>query len=147
MGRIVGLLLAAAAFIVVVPVAAGAKGTMRVQQADGSVQTYEDEAIKAGNKRLLITTADGKGTLLIERAACTMANKMLRCLPYSMTLQQNGKTRALDFQQGTVYINQTETKQHLPLSSTEVPPNGILMGISTKIGTFVSMTGTLDGKP
>ena len=146
--RRIGVLLAVLA--TVAPVTASpvdAKGTVRVQQADGSARVYNDVTIKAGNKRLLITTADGKGTLIVNRAACTMTNNMMRCLPYTLILQQDGKTKPLDFQQGTVYINTSDAKQHLPLSSTEVPPNGILMAISTKIGTFVTLTGTLDGKP
>ncbi|MBV8074066.1 MAG: hypothetical protein JO140_01465 [Candidatus Eremiobacteraeota bacterium] len=146
--RRIGVLLAVLA--TVAPVTAlpvDAKGTVRVQQADGSARVYNDVTIKAGNQRLLITTADGKGTLIVNRAACTMTNNMMRCLPYTLILQQDGKTKPLDFQQGTVYINTSDAKQHLPLSSTEVPPNGILMAISTKIGAFVTLTGTLDGKP
>ena len=127
--------------------AASAKGTMKVQQADGSVQVYNDVEIRAGNKQLKVTTADGKGTLRIDRAACQTVGELLRCLPYDMILTQNGKTYALDFQQGVVYVNKTKEKHNLPLSSTSVPPNGILMGISTKIGTFASMTGTIDGAP
>lgn len=125
--------------------AADAKGTVRVQQDDGSVQVYDNVTIRIiGDHALTITTADGKGTLLIERAACSYAGALLVCLPYSMSLEQNGTSKLLDFQRGTTYFNFTSEKQPLPLSSTTVPPNGVLFAMNTKIGTYVAVSGTID---
>jgi hypothetical protein len=125
--------------------AAHAKGMVRVQQADGSVQEYPNVTIKlVRNKALYLTTEDGKGTLVVYRAACSLVDKIQRCLPYSAELAQGGTTKPLDFKDGTVYGNLTDTKQTLPFSSTELPPNGILMLFKTKIGTYVTASGTID---
>jgi hypothetical protein len=123
---------------------AAAKGTVRVQQANGSVSVYSGVSIRVANKTLRVTSADGKGTLIIDKAACFSDGQLERCLPYSIQLSQNGKTHPLDFKTGTVYVNLTATKQQLPMSSTQIPPKGILMALQTKIGTYVSLSGTID---
>jgi hypothetical protein len=124
--------------------AAYAKGTVRVQQPNGSVQQYDDVTIRIANQALWITTADGVGTLEIEKAACSYVGSLQMCLPYSMTLDQGGGMHPLDFLRGTAYVNFTDDKQQLPLSSIQLPPQGILMSITTKVGTIVNMSGTID---
>ena len=123
---------------------AGATGTMQVQQSDGSTQTYKNVSIVIGNKTLRLTTEDKKGTLLIDRAACYFVHKLMLCLPYSMTLDQGGGSQPLDFLKGTVYLNGTDEKLQLPASSQQLPPNGILLSLTTKIGTIVNLSGTID---
>ncbi|HME81317.1 MAG TPA: hypothetical protein VKF82_04505, partial [Candidatus Eremiobacteraceae bacterium] len=61
-----------------------------------------------------------------------------------MTLDQGGGTHPLDFQRGTVYVNLTDSKQPLSNSSMQLPPQGILLSLTTKVGTIVNMTGTID---
>ena len=124
--------------------AADAKGTVRVQLANGSTQTYSDVTIKIAQQTLHVTTADGAGTLVIDKAACSYAGELQRCLPYSMTLDQGGGSHPLDFQSGTVYLNLTDSNQTLPLSSLQLPPRGILLGLKTKIGTYISLSGVVD---
>ena len=127
------------------PLLADAKGTVRVQESDGSVQTYKDATIKVvRNQAIYVTTADGKGTLIIDQAACSYVGEIRRCLPYSAKLQQNGKTSPLDFKDGTIYGNLTDKTLALPLSSQQLPPKGIVMLFKTRIGTFVAVTGTMD---
>lgn len=121
-----------------------AKGTARVQQNDGSVQSYADVEIRITNKTLRLTTADGKGTLVIDKAACSYVGELMRCLPYTMTLDQGGGVHPLDFDRGTVYLNLTDAKQQLSFSSTQLPPRGILLALKTKVGTIITVTGVVD---
>jgi hypothetical protein len=125
---------------------AGATGLVRVQQSDGSIQEYPNATIRYSKdaKTLTVTTADGKGTLVIDQAACSYVEQLYRCLLTHMTLTQNGQTNPLDFETGTIYANTTDAKQNLPLSSQSLPPNGIVMALKTKKGTYISMTGTID---
>jgi hypothetical protein len=128
-----------------VPSFASAKGTVRVQQANGSVQTYPNATFRVINKTLQIETQDKVGTLIITDAACSLGqNQILMCLPYSMELKQGGKTRPLDFDRGTIYFNKSSSKAQLSLSSTQLPPNGILGSLKSQRGTYVTFSGYLD---
>ena len=135
---------AAVVFVLAGSLTAGATGTVHVQQSDGSMQAYPNATIRVSNKTLRITTADKKGTLVIDKAACSFIGAVMRCLPYNMTLDQGGGATPLDFQRGTVYLNPTGDKQPLPLTSKQLPPHGIMLSLTTKIGTIVNVTGTID---
>jgi len=137
-------LLCACAFVFAASGAVDAKGTVTVQQSNGSTQTYNNVTIVIAHKTLRVTTADGVGTLVIDKAACSYVGNLQMCLPYSMTLDQGGGTHPLDFQRGTVYVNLTDSKQPLSNSSMQLPPQGILLSLTTKVGTIVNMTGTID---
>jgi len=139
----VSFICACAVFLTAASVA-HAKGTVTVQQSDGSTQTYNNVSIVIANKTLRVTTADGVGTLVIDKAACSYVGNLQMCLPYSMTLDQGGGSHPLDFQRGTVYANLTDSKQPLSQSSMQLPPNGIMLSLTTKIGTIVNLTGTID---
>lgn len=129
------------------PMLAQAKGTVRVQQPNGSVQTYDNASFRVVGRTMQIMTNDKAGTLIINDAACSMGdNKILTCLPYAMELKQGGQTRQLDFHRGTVYYNRSDTKQNLSRSSTQLPPNGVLGALKSKRGTYVTFSGTLDSK-
>ncbi|MGZ3553919.1 MAG: hypothetical protein ACXWNK_17995 [Vulcanimicrobiaceae bacterium] len=123
---------------------AEAKGTVRVQQSSGSVQVYRDVAIRIVGKTLRVTTADGTGTLVIDKAACSYVGEVQRCLPYHITLDQGGGAHPIDLKEGTAYVNLTDAKQQLPLSSQQLPPHSILLALSTKIGTYLTMNGEID---
>lgn len=126
---------------------AGATGFVRVQQHNGSVQEYPNSTVRysASAKDLTITTADGKGTLTIDQAACFYVGTLYRCLVTHMTLTQNGRTTPLDSETGTIYANTTDGPLKLPLSTQSIPPKGIVMALKTKAGTYISLTGTIDG--
>jgi hypothetical protein len=134
---IAGLLLSIAAV-------ARAEGTARIQQADGSVNTYHNVKIQIVNKTLTMTSADGKGTLMIYRAACAYQGQILACLPTGTSLIQGGTVSPIKLVSGTVYANMTDTPQNLANSSTQLPPHSILMALKTRRGTYVSLNGTID---
>lgn len=122
-----------------------AKGTVVVQQADGSKQSYPNSTLRIVGKTLRLTSADRKGTLIITDAACSYVGKLLQCLPYAATLQQNG-THTIALQRGMIYINPTGETQRLKYSSTQIPPHGVLAIVRSVAGTYVSVSGTLDGR-
>ena len=128
-----------------VPIVAQANGTMRVQQSDGSVQLY-DVTMAVSGRQLLITTANKKGTLIVDEAACTVDARVMTCIPERVRLRQNG-TVPLDFERGTVYFNKTNETQQLKYSSTQIPPNGVLGSMKSPKGTYVTWSGTLDSNP
>ena len=133
---LVGSLLAAAS--------AEAKGLVKVQQADGSIQNYPDSTLYVVGKTLRITTADKKGTLVVTDAACTLADKLLKCLPYSVVLKQNGTYR-IAITGGSIYFNPTHETLRLKYSSMQVQPNGVLGVMRSQHGTYVTISGKLDG--
>jgi hypothetical protein len=139
-----GMLIVAVA---AVPICGSAKGSVRVQQANGSVQNYSGVTFRVVDKKMEIQTNDKAGTLIVTDAACSLGdNKILVCLPYEMSLRQNGTTRVLDFHRGTIYYNKSDSKQTLRYSSTQLPPNGILGALKSNRGTYVTFSGTLDSR-
>ena len=123
-----------------------AKGTVTIQNADGTKHVYKNATLTVHGKTLWLTTADKKGTLIITDAACTNdENKLMRCLPYKAILQQNG-TDALTISSGTIYYNPTSAPLTLKYSSSQVPPNGVIALFKTKAGTYVTVDGKLDGR-
>lgn len=128
----------------IAPSPADARGTVRVQERDGSVRFYHDATMRVVDRTLRITSADKQGTLVISDAACTLIGHVLRCLPYHVALEQNG-THQLDFEHGTLFYNPTDAKQHLTHSSTTLQAKGILGVLMSNVGTFVTLSGTLDG--
>ncbi len=121
-----------------------ATGTARIQQSDGSVKTYTGVRIVVVNRTLRMTSSDGKGTVILSHAACSAVGDLLRCLPDSATLEQNGEMHTIALREGTVWFNKSQTTQQLPLSSTQLPPQGVLLSFSTPKGTYVSLSGTVD---
>ncbi len=123
---------------------ASAMGTVVIRQADGSTNTYDDVAIKVIHNALYMTTRDGKGTLVINRAACSYQGDLMICFATSATLVQAGKTSAIDLKHGTIYVNSTDEPQQMLLSTTKVPSHSILLSFSTNRGTYVSLSGRID---
>jgi hypothetical protein len=121
-----------------------ATGTLRVQRHDGTVQTYTDVYIRILDNEMTLTSNDGKGTVVIGKAACSKVGELISCLPYDATLEQNGSEARIALQGGTVLVNPTATRQPLSLSSQSLPSHGVLMAVKTKSGTYVSLTGTID---
>jgi hypothetical protein len=123
---------------------ANAKGVTLVQQADGSVQTYVDVNIRMVGQTLWLRTADKKGVLKIVNGACSFTGAIERCLPYAVTLIQNGVSRKIAILHGTVFVNLSNGAQNMPLSSQELAPHTILALWRTVRGTYVTIKGTLD---
>ena len=124
---------------------AAALGTVTVQKVDKPIQTYANARIVYQPKKaLLITTSDGKGTLIIDKAACSYVGDLLTCLPTSIQLKQNGTVSPINISKGTVYANLTGQSQPLSNSSMRLPPNGILFSVTTKLGTIINVMGVID---
>jgi hypothetical protein len=93
---------------------------------------------------MTIATADRTGTLVLEKAACSMVDQLMRCYPYAASLKQKGSGGPIQLASGTLWLNPSSTRQQLPLSSTRLPPRGVLLALKTKKGTYFSLTGTFD---
>lgn len=132
------------AYLVLSVSPAQAVGTMTIVQASGGINTYKDVEIKVIHGALYMTSEDGKGTMVISRAACSHQDQLLVCLATGATLVQAGETSALDFKRGTIYANETDDYQPLVMSTSKVPPHGILLSITTKRGTLVTLSGRID---
>jgi hypothetical protein len=125
--------------------AADAKGIIRVQETNRPMQTYSGVVIHVvKGVRLTIRSADGKGVLTFDDGACSFVGEVRRCYLYGATLDQGGATRPLDINSGTLYVNLTGATQPLPLTSQRLAPNELLMALRTRIGTIITVTGTID---
>ena len=141
------VLLSFAAAVAVCAFAAGpalAGGTVVIRQSDGQTNVYHDVAIKVIHGALFMTSADGKGTMVIHQAACSYQGNLMVCFPTAVTLIQAGQTSPITVRTGTVYVNSTDDPQQLALSTVKVPPHSIMLSMSTKRGTFVSLVGRID---
>jgi hypothetical protein len=132
------------AMIATAPNIAQARGSVRIQHVDGKVDTYRDVHMNLHGNKLRIATADGVGTLIVSQAACTLVNGMQRCLPYALVLSQHGD-HTIMFDHGAVYLNTSGESHQLPHSSKTVPANGVLALLKTRRGTYISISGELDG--
>jgi hypothetical protein len=123
---------------------AGASGTILIVHNDGNADKYDGVQIKIIHDALYVTSADGKGTIVINRAACSFQGELLVCLTQTGALVQSGTTKSLDLRHGTLYVNSTDDPQQLALSTSKVPPHGILLSFNTDRGTYVTLTGRID---
>lgn len=134
----------AAACLAAVPGLASATGTALIQHIDGSKKTYTGVRIVVLNESMAITSRDGKGTVVIGKAACTKVGELVECLPYDATLFQSGQTVHIALQSGTVWLNPTKATVQLSHSTTRLPPRGVLLAVRTRRGTYVTLTGVVD---
>ncbi|HZV76146.1 MAG TPA: hypothetical protein VFF63_00145 [Candidatus Babeliales bacterium] len=123
---------------------ARAAGTVVIAHPDGTTSTYTTVHIIVWNESLAVSSADGKGTVVFGKAACTKIGELVECLPYDATLFQNGQKTRIPLRSGTVWLNPTTTAQPLSHSSAQIPPRGVLLAVKTKRGTEVTLTGTVD---
>jgi len=142
--RSIASFFAALFFLLSAVVTADAKGTIRIQQADGTVHVFKNANIRLANKTLTIVSSDRKGTILIEKAACSLEDQIIKCYPYAATLRQGGRTREILMQSGTLYANLTTENRTLPLSSTQLTPRGIMFAMRTQGGSYVALRGEID---
>jgi hypothetical protein len=128
------------------PAPAAATGTMRIQHGDGDVRTYQPVTMRAvRGESLTIVSPDGRGTLVIDSAACSFVHHLLRCALTDASYTQTGEApRPLSLAMGTLYANLTADPHQLPFSSQVVGPNGIVLSMRTVKGTYISVLGTLD---
>jgi hypothetical protein len=124
--------------------AARATGTVTIRQADGATNVYRNVVIEVIRGALFMTSSDGKGTLVIHRAACSYQGQLLVCFATSATLIQGGETNPLDLRNGTIYVNSGGTAAQMALSTIKVPPHSVVLSFSTNRGTYVSLRGRID---
>lgn len=124
--------------------AASAKGTMTIRHFSGTSNIYKNVAIKVLHGALYVTSADGKGTVIIHRAACSYQGKLLVCFATSATLVQANTASPVDLKTGTIYLNDSDDPQPLVLSTAKIPPHSVVMSLTTKRGTYVSLNGQFD---
>lgn len=127
-----------------IPAIASATGTARIQQPDGNVKVYKNVRIAIEHKQLMLTSADGVGTFVISRAACSAVDKLVRCYPYDAVLKQHGTTLPITIVDGTAWLNPSTNKIQVPNSTTQLGPHGLMMSFRTKRGTNVSLNGVVD---
>jgi len=125
--------------------AANARGTTRVQQADGSVQTYTNVEMQMSGATLRLRSSDRMATLDVASSACSLMGLVQRCLPYATTLSQRGATHTIELERGTVYMNLSGETQPMRHTSQTLGPHEVLLMLHTTRGTIVSAKGTLDG--
>ncbi|HET6276253.1 MAG TPA: hypothetical protein VFE16_10025 [Candidatus Cybelea sp.] len=123
---------------------ASARGVTLIQESNGTVKTYSDVYMSVVGQTLTLRSADGKGTMRIATGACSFDKNVQRCLPYSVTLTQAGKTHTIMLSYGTVFMNLTNQSHELPRSSDMLAPRTVLVLFKTAHGTYVTVKGTLD---
>jgi hypothetical protein len=124
---------------------ARAAGTTRIQHRGGDITEYRHVRVTIGHRALRLTSTDGKGVLAIAIVGCVKTGELHRCQPGGAEYRRNGEVRALDIISGTLYFNLTDQNQALPLSSTQVPPHGVILALRTVHDTYLSATAKIDG--
>jgi hypothetical protein len=142
----VGCAIACVAFAASLGTVAGAKGVSIIQKAGKDPERYPGVGITVTkNTSLTVTSPDGKDKLIIDKAACFMVGALQRCLVSGVSLQKNGQTKPLDLESGTVYVNLTNSNQPMSHTSSRLPPKGVLIALKTRIGTYITVDGVIDG--
>lgn len=140
-----GLIIAALVLAVSAP--ALATGTVRIQQRDGSVQTYTGVTLKAANRSLTLISADKVSTVVISGANCAHEAAIVRCMGGGFSLLQDAKRHTVAFKTATFYFNLTDQDQPLPLSTTKIAAHSVLFAVQTAKGTYITGNGKLDQEP
>jgi hypothetical protein len=135
------------ALVVALSGPASATGTVRIQQRDGSVQTYTGVTLKAASKSLTLISADKVTTVVISGADCALDGAIVRCMGGGFSLLQDGKKHNVPFKTATFYFNLTDQDQLLPLSTTKVPAHSVIFAVQTAKGTYITGNGKLDQEP
>jgi hypothetical protein len=143
MGRFTSAISATLAFLLVGG-AANAEGVTRIQQSDGATHVYQHVNIQLAGRTLRLRSGDHRGVLEVTSGACSFKGEIERCLPFTTTLRQHGKTHQIKLENGTVYLNLTDGALNLPHSSEQLGPHGVVVLLHTVHGTLVSVKGTLD---
>jgi hypothetical protein len=126
------------------PAVANATGTMTIHRSDGTANSYNDVDVRVFSGSLFLTSEDGDGTIVVNRAACSYQGRIIVCLPTSAALVQDGASHALDLKSGTIYLNYTDVAQPLSRSSAKLPADSVMLALSTRNGTTIILRGRLD---
>jgi hypothetical protein len=121
-----------------------AKGTVRINQADGTDHLYAGSIIRLAGDTIRVFSPDSRDRLTISQTACSYVGEIQRCLPYKLILRRDGTDHTIGFDHGSVYFNPSAVARTLPRSSTQLPPNGVLVFVRTARGTSIAVHGTVD---
>ena len=121
-----------------------ARGTVRVQQSDGSAKIYKNVTVRVRGTEMRLISSDGKGEIVIGKAGCTQVGELLRCTAYDATLDQVGNSLQMPIRSGTIWLNPTAVAHPMTHSSAPLQPHGVLISMYTSAGTYISATGTYD---
>lgn len=135
------------AFVLALTAQAPATGTVRIQQSDGSVQTYTGVTMKVANKKLTFISADKVSTVVISGASCGLRGALVRCMGGGFSLLQDEQQHIVPFKAATFYFNPTSQNQELPLSTTKIHPHSVIFAVQTAKGTYITGNGKLDQEP
>lgn len=138
----VGLIVVA--FILALSAPALATGNVRIQQRDGSVQTYTGVTLKVANKTLTLISADKVSTVVISGANCAHDDAIVRCAGGRFSFLRDGERHTVAFKTATFYFNLTDQGQVLPLSTTKIAPHSVIFAVQTAKGTYITGNGKLD---
>ncbi len=137
----------AATFAIVPSAPAMATGTVRIQQRDGSVKTYDGVIMKVGHKTLTLISADKVSTVGITGADCAPNGALVRCTGGGFSLLQDGQKHVVPFKSATFYFNPTDGDQVLPLSTMKIGARSVIFAVQTAKGTYITGNGKLDEGP
>ena len=84
--------LLSAAMAIVPSAPASATGSVRIQQREGSVKTYNGVTLKVANKKLKLTSADKVSTVVISGAKCAHRGVIIRCMGGGFSFAQEGRS-------------------------------------------------------
>jgi hypothetical protein len=143
--RLRGLIVAG--FVLALSAPALATGNVRIQQSDGSVQTYTGVTMKVANKKLTFISADKVSTVVISGASCGHRGDLIVCNGGGFTFTHEGVPHTIAFKSATFYFNPTDQDQSLPMSTTKLAPHNVVFAIQTKKGTEITGDGKLDQEP
>ncbi|MGA8797982.1 MAG: hypothetical protein WB526_13080 [Candidatus Cybelea sp.] len=138
----VGLIVVA--FILALSAPALATGNVRIQQRDGSVQTYTGVTLKVANKTLTLISADKVSTVVISGVNCAHDSAIVRCAGGRFSFLRDGERHTVAFKTATFYFNLTDQDQVLPLSTTKIAPHSVIFAVQTAKGTYITGNGKLD---
>jgi hypothetical protein len=136
-----------AGFVLALSAPALATGNVRIQQSDGSVQTYTGVTMKVANKKLTLISADKVSTVVISGADCGHRGDLIRCMGGGFTFLHEGVQHTIKFKSATFYFNPTAQDQSLPMSTTKIAPQSVIFAIQTAKGTEITGDGKLDQEP
>jgi hypothetical protein len=140
--RPVGLIVIA--FMLGLSAPALATGSVRIQQRDGSVQTYTGVTLKVANKTLTLISADKVSTVVISGASCAHDGAIVHCAGGRFTFLRDGIKHTVAFKTATFYFNLTDQDQVLSLSTTKIAAHSVIFAVQTKKGTYITGNGKLD---
>ena len=91
-----------------------------------------------------LTTSDGVGTLYIGRAACTAVGQLVNCVPYDATYIAHDVSTHIVLTGGSAWVNLSKNVQSLPDSTRKLAAHGVVLTMTSKAGTTLTVSGTAD---